>query len=67
LVRSYVWSIPLYSSETWTLRKLEWKYLESFKMWCWKRMEKNKCSEKVPNEVLEHIGEKRIFCIEKLI
>ena len=31
-VRCYVWSIALYGSETWTLRKLERKYLESFEM-----------------------------------
>ena len=29
-VRCYVWSIALYGSETWTLRKMGWKYLESF-------------------------------------
>jgi hypothetical protein len=58
LVRCYVWSIVLYCSETWALRKLERKYLESFEMWCWWRMEKIKCSEKVTNEqVVEHIGE----------
>ena len=32
LVRCYVWSIALYGSETWTLRKLERKYLESSNM-----------------------------------
>ena len=32
LVRCYVWSIVLYGSETWTLRKFERKYLESFEM-----------------------------------
>ena len=32
LVRCYVWSIALYGSETWTLRKLEGKYLESFEI-----------------------------------
>ena len=42
LVRFYVWSIVLYGSETWALRKLERKYLE--------RMEETKCSEKVTNE-----------------
>jgi hypothetical protein len=58
LVRRYVWSLALYCSESCTLRKLEWKYLESFKMWCWRRMGKIKWSEKVNNEeVLEHIGE----------
>jgi hypothetical protein len=34
LVRYYVWSIALYGSETWTLRKLERKYLDTFEMWC---------------------------------
>jgi hypothetical protein len=60
LVRCYVWSIVLCGSETWTLRHLEGKYLESFEVWCWRRMEKIKWSEKVTNEqVLDRIGEKR--------
>ena len=68
LVRRYVWSIALYGSETWTLRKLEWKYLESFEMWCWRRMEKIKWSEKVTKEhVLERIGEKRILLNDILL
>jgi hypothetical protein len=46
LVRCYVWSIALYGSETWTLRKSERKYLESFEMWSWRRMEKIKCHRK---------------------
>jgi hypothetical protein len=32
LVRCNVWSIALYGSETWTLRKLERKNLQSFEM-----------------------------------
>ena len=31
LVRCHAWSIALYRSETWTLRKLERKYLENLK------------------------------------
>ena len=34
LVNCYVWSIALYGSKTWTLRKLEREYLERFEMWC---------------------------------
>ena len=60
LVRCYIWSVALYASETWTLRKLEQKYLERFEMWCWRRMEKIKWSEIVTNEqVLDRTGEKR--------
>ena len=43
----------------WTLRKLKVKYLESFEMWFWRRIEKIKLSGKVINEeVLERIEEK---------
>ena len=51
----------LYSlSETRTLRKLERKYLDSFEMWCCRRIEKIKWSEKVTNEeVLERMRETR--------
>ena len=59
LVKCYVWNIALYDSETWTLIKLERKYLENFEMCCWRRMEKIKWSEKVTNkQVFDHIGEK---------
>jgi coenzyme F420-reducing hydrogenase alpha subunit len=33
-------SIALYGAETWTLPAVDRKHLESFEMWCWRRMEK---------------------------
>jgi len=39
----------LYCVETWTLRKLDQKYLASFEMWYWKRMEKISWSDLVKN------------------
>jgi hypothetical protein len=33
LVKCYVWSIALYGAETWTLRAVDQKRLESFEMW----------------------------------
>ena len=39
-VMYYVWSITLYGSETWTIIKLERKYLENFKILYWSRKEK---------------------------
>jgi hypothetical protein len=38
LVKCYIWSIALYSAETWAFRKVDQKYLESFEMQCWRRM-----------------------------
>ena len=31
---SYTWGITLCGAETWTLRKVDQKYLESFETWC---------------------------------
>jgi len=38
LVKCYIWSIALYAAETWTLRAVDQKHLESFEMWCWRRV-----------------------------
>jgi len=40
LVKSHIWSITSYGAETWTLREVYQKHLESSEMWCWRRMEK---------------------------
>jgi hypothetical protein len=40
LLKCYVWSIALYGAENWTLRAVDQKNLESFEMWCWRRIEK---------------------------
>jgi len=40
LVKCYILNMAVYGAETWTLRAADQKYLESFEMWCWRRMEK---------------------------
>jgi len=60
LVKCYVWSIALYGAETWTLRAMDQKHLESFEMWCCRRMEKISWTGHVRNEdVLLRVKEKR--------
>jgi hypothetical protein len=49
LVKCYVWSIALYGAETWTLRTVDQKHVESFEMWCWIRMEKISWADRVRN------------------
>ena len=39
IVKCSIWSIALYGAETWTLRAVDQKHLESFEMWCCRRME----------------------------
>jgi hypothetical protein len=60
LVKCYVWSKALYGAETWTLRAVDQKHLESFEMWCWRKMEKNSWTDYVRNEdVLLRVKEQR--------
>ena len=60
LVKCYVWSIALYGAETWTLRAVEQKHLKSFKMWCWRRMEKISWTDHMRNkEVFLRVNEQR--------
>jgi hypothetical protein len=40
LVKYYIWNMPLYDAETWALRAVDHKHLESVEMWCWRRVEK---------------------------
>jgi hypothetical protein len=54
-VKYYVWSIASYGAENWALRKVNQKYLESFEMWCWRRMEKISWTNRVRNEEVLHI------------
>jgi hypothetical protein len=60
LVKCYIWSIAFYGAETWTLRKVNQKYLESFEMWCWRMTENIILTDRVRNEeVLLRVNEER--------
>jgi hypothetical protein len=60
LVKCYIWSIALCGAETWTLGEVDRTYLESFDMWCWRRMEKISWTDRVRNEeVLHRVKEER--------
>jgi hypothetical protein len=60
LMRFYIWSIALYGAETWTLWKIDQKYLGIFGMWCWRRMEKISRIDCVKNEdVIQSQGGKK--------
>jgi len=52
--------MALYGAETWTLGAADQKYLGSFEMWCWRRMEKISWTYHVRNEdVLLRVNEQR--------
>jgi hypothetical protein len=48
------WSIAVYGAKTWTLQKVNQKYLESFDMSCWRSIEKIIWTDHVRNEEMLH-------------
>ena len=57
--------MALYGAETWTLRAADQKYLESFEVLCWRRMEKISWTDHVRNEeVLLRLNEEIIILHE---
>ena len=57
MIKTMIWSVVLYGSETWTMRKEDIKRLEAFEMWIWRRMERVSWMEHITNE--EMVDEKR--------
>jgi hypothetical protein len=54
LVKCCMWSLALCGAGSWTLRKVNQKYLEMFEMWCWGMIEKICWTDLVRNEKLLH-------------
>jgi hypothetical protein len=60
LVQCYILNTALHGAETWTFQKVDQKYLKSFEMWCWRRMEKISLTDHVRyEEVLQRVWEER--------
>ena len=60
LIKTLVWNVLLYGSETWTLKKADIRRLEACEMWIWRRIEKISWRDHVRNEeVLRRAGEER--------
>ena len=59
IIKSVVWSVALYGSETWTMRKKEVERIQAFEMWIWRKMEKISWRDRMSNEVLRLVKEKR--------
>jgi hypothetical protein len=60
LLNCYMKNIALYGAETWTLRAVDQKHLDSSEMRCWRRMEEVSWTDNVRNgEVLLRVKEQR--------
>jgi hypothetical protein len=63
MAKCYICNITLCDAATRALRKSDNKYLESFEMWCWRRMEKINWTDRVRNVEVSHTvteGKKKV-------
>jgi len=57
-LKSYIWSVTLFGSETWTTTSMEKNRLEAFEMWCFRKMLKIPRIERITNKgILDKIEE----------
>ena len=62
MIKTLVWSVLLYGSESWTLKEEDINKLDSTKIWFCRRMERVSWPARIINkEVLRRIGDKRII------
>jgi hypothetical protein len=53
LMKCCTGSTTLHGVANWALRKLDEEYLESFEVWCWRRMEKINLADRMREEKVE--------------
>ena len=62
LIKSCIWSVVLYASETWTQGKNEERVINAFETWCWRRMLNIKWTDRITNgAVFQRAKEKNYF------
>ena len=61
LVKCCFWSVVLYGAETWTLRKVHRKYMESSEMWYWRGKEIRWADHVRNEEVLQKVKDRNIL------
>jgi hypothetical protein len=58
IVNTLIWSIMLYGSESWTLRKRNIKQIDAAEMWLWRRLLRISWRDRITNEeVRQRIGQ----------
>ena len=38
LVKAMVFPVVMYGCEKWTVKKAEWRRIDAFELWCWRRL-----------------------------
>ena len=57
LVKAMVFPVVMYGCESWTVKKTECRRIDSFELWCWKRLLRVPCTARRSNQsILKEIS-----------
>ena len=57
IVKAMVFPVVMYGCESWTIKKAESQRIDSFELWCWRRLLRVPCTTRVSNQsVLKEIS-----------
>ena len=57
IVKAMVFPVVMYGCESWTIKKAECQKIDSFELWCWRRLLRVPCTTRVSNQsVLKEIS-----------
>ena len=66
LVKAMVFLVVMYGCESWTIKKIEYRRIDAFELWCWRRFLKVLWTERRSNQsILKEIS--REYSLEGLI
>ena len=53
VVKDMVFLVVMYGCESWTIKKAEWRRIDVFELWCWRRLNQSILKEISPECSLE--------------
>ena len=66
VVRTVVFPVNMYRSESWTIKKAEHQRIDTFKLWCWRRLLRVPWTAGISNQsILKEISPE--YSLERLI
>ena len=66
LIKATVFPVVMYGCESWTIKKAEWRRIDAFELWSWRRLLRVPCTARRSNQsILKEISPE--FSLEELM
>jgi len=66
LVKAMVFPLVMYGCESWSIKKAEWRRIDAFELWCWRRLLRVPWTARRSNQsILKEISLE--YCLEGLM